>query len=158
MSIYREFHYRPRSLAQISYARREESALDTVVHLSRTVARVLNPIIYRFKTGIDFSKTANIRVSADEITLFVRAASQKQRLSQLIPRLEDELHQNGFTQRIVIRLRPMTENITLREHITTDIPRRATENASAITETTARDITDPELRAELMKLASALRN
>lgn len=142
----------------LNEAPRERSfGLAEQLHASRLVARSLHSALRAFHTGVDFSDTANVHVTADKVILYVRTPSQKSKLRQLAKRIENAIAQTGLVRTLDILVRPVNTAIA-DAPVPGGEPRKGSRQSAQSIEEAARSLPeDSSLRKKLELLARTLR-
>lgn len=148
--------YNARSFAQISYDRSEEHSLAEELYDVRRITRIIAPALQGFPLGINFGQLGNVRRKDGTIYLFVYSAVQRNKLRQLIPRLEELVHAAGYRDNIEIKVLPGKPQIELRENHTFGKPRSSDPKAGQAMMKTAEGMAPSALKDALEALAKTL--
>lgn len=155
-SSFRVRRFNARSFAQISLDRSEEDSIAQTLYDARRLSRVIAPELKGLRLGVDFSHPGNVRRKDGSIVLFVRSAAQKNKLRQLLPRIDDAVHRAGWRENVEIKIQPVNPVPALRSNPLPGKPRMPDPKAAAAMMETVRKMEDSPLKSSLEKLARTL--
>ncbi len=150
---------RTRRTAVVSPVSRIIGSQDTFaeLRLARRVAALVAPELSRARVGVDFSNPANVRVSDGAVTLLVRTGLQKRKIEQLLPRMTRILREHSIERKLEIRVSPRTDAGPAAPAVRAPagLPRELSGKSAELMRAKARELSSPELREMLERLAAS---
>ena|GEM_PF-4914185 len=126
---------------------------------SRLVARELRPVMKNRYIGVDFSDLANLQVTSEKVILYVRTPTQKIKLRQILPSIQNAVAETGLVQPVDIEVRPTASVPEQPDTTPRGEPRQATEQNAEELESAAGELSDDSpLKSKLLQLARTLRD
>lgn len=142
-----------RSLRTLAFDDTQGDSLAWELAQSGHACRVLSTTL---KDALPIRLTSsNVRVSQTQIVILAKTPTQRSRLKQLLPRLEEALRKVGFNQSLDIRVHSNENRIEPRSP-SDGVPRHGNPQAAAAMLQEAKSVDDPTLREALFRLADAL--
>lgn len=154
--LFRVKRYNARSFSQVSYDRSEDYSLAEELYDVRRITRIIAPALQGFPLGINFGQLGHVRRKDGTIYLFVYTAVQRNKLRQLLPRLEELIHAAGYRDNVEIKVLPQKPQVDLRQHHATGKVRMPDPAAGQAMMKTAEGMAPSALKDALEALAKTL--